>query len=408
MNYIRTIVSGEKRRYIDENFNLDLSYITPRIIAMAFPGTGITSIYRNKLNDVADFLNQKHQNNYLILNLSGYKYEIEKFNKVIESNDWLDHHSPPFEILFELIEIIHNYLLEDINHIIVINCNAGKGRTGTLICCYLLFSGRFNNINDVFDYYSLKRLNKGLGVTNPSQKRYVEYFYNIINKNIQISFPYVRKITGINISCIPYSEITSYIPCYNIYERNYQIKSFVDNTAYLLQDKEINFNKNPLNLIVKGDILIELFHQYTFKKKSLGRVAFNTAFIGKDDDKIVFPKKEIDPYRFSQKTRVKNNYSISILLKKLDNCNCNNKKGEEILCAQCKMYLNNEIICKYKNMDVLINKYEYNIEKGTKILFGDMKDDIEEVFLKRYFLNVNPSLDRSDKIDNEKNKCEIF
>jgi hypothetical protein len=37
-----------------------------------------------------------------------------------------------------------------------------------------------------------------------------------------------------------------------------------------------------------------------------------------------------------------------------------------------------------------------------------MKDDIEEVFLKRYFLNVNPSLDRSDKIDNEKNKCEIF
>ena len=63
MNYLRTIVSGEKKRYIDENFNLDLSYITPRIIAMAFPGTGITSIYRNKLNDVADFLNQKHQNN---------------------------------------------------------------------------------------------------------------------------------------------------------------------------------------------------------------------------------------------------------------------------------------------------------------------------------------------------------
>ena len=42
MNYLRTIVSGEKKRYIDENFNLDLSYITPRIIAMAFPGTGIT------------------------------------------------------------------------------------------------------------------------------------------------------------------------------------------------------------------------------------------------------------------------------------------------------------------------------------------------------------------------------
>ena len=408
MNYIRTIVSGEKRRYIDENFNLDLSYITPRIIAMAFPATGITSLYRNKLEDVADFLNQKHKNNYLILNVSGYKYQIEKFNKVIESNDWLDHHSPPFEILFELIEIIHNYLLEDINHVIVINCNAGKGRTGTLICCYLLFSGRFNKISDVFAYYSLKRFNKGLGVTNPSQKRYVEYFYHIINKDIQISFPYVRKITGINISCIPYDEITKYTPCYNIFERNCQIQSFEDNTAYVLQDKEINFNKHKLDQIVKGDILVELFHKYTIKKKSLGRVAFNTAFIGKDDDKIVFTKKEIDPYRFSQKKRVKSNYSITILLSKLDNCNCNNKKGEDIICNLCKKFLPEEIINNYKYMDKLINKYEYNVEKGSNILFGNMKDDIEDILLNRDILNVNPDLDRRDNKDNDNNKCEIF
>jgi hypothetical protein len=52
MNYIRTLVSGKKKRYIDRKFNLDLSYITPRIIAMAFPGSGIETMYRNNIDSV--------------------------------------------------------------------------------------------------------------------------------------------------------------------------------------------------------------------------------------------------------------------------------------------------------------------------------------------------------------------
>ena len=52
MNYIRTIVSGKKKRYIDEKYNLDLSYITSRIIAMAFPASGMAAVYRNSIGDV--------------------------------------------------------------------------------------------------------------------------------------------------------------------------------------------------------------------------------------------------------------------------------------------------------------------------------------------------------------------
>ena len=315
MNYLRTIVSGKKKRFINENFNLDLSYITPRIIAMAFPGTGITSLYRNKLIDVADFLNQRHSNNYLILNLSGYVYDIGKFHKVIHKTEWLDHHSPPLDLLFDLIKIIHDYLLENDKHIIVINCNAGKGRTGTLICCYLLFSGRFNNINDAFDYYTLKRFNKGFGVTHASQKRYVNYFYQLITKEKKILFPYVRLLKWIKISCIPYDKITQYIPCYNISEKNKSLLNVSTKTAYISERREMNFNKESLDLIVKGDILIELFHQNTFKKKKLGRVAFNTAFIDKDKEKIKFHKIEIDPDKFIIIPYVIDVYFITILIK---------------------------------------------------------------------------------------------
>ena len=58
MNYIRTKFSGNKKRFIDEKFNLDLSYITNRIIAMAFPAIGIEKIYKNSMNSVKHDFNK--------------------------------------------------------------------------------------------------------------------------------------------------------------------------------------------------------------------------------------------------------------------------------------------------------------------------------------------------------------
>ena len=50
MDYFREIVSGPKNRLINNNYNLDLTYITPRIIAMAFPASGFESFYRNPIS----------------------------------------------------------------------------------------------------------------------------------------------------------------------------------------------------------------------------------------------------------------------------------------------------------------------------------------------------------------------
>ena len=62
MNYFREKVSGNKKRYVDKEFDLDLSYITPRLIAMAIPGEGMKKLYRNNINDVKSFLEKKHYN----------------------------------------------------------------------------------------------------------------------------------------------------------------------------------------------------------------------------------------------------------------------------------------------------------------------------------------------------------
>ena len=59
MNYIRELVSGKKQRLKESKYNLDLTYICPRIIAMSYPGSGLEITFRNNINDVLFDLNRK-------------------------------------------------------------------------------------------------------------------------------------------------------------------------------------------------------------------------------------------------------------------------------------------------------------------------------------------------------------
>ena len=161
MNYLRAFISKNKYRFIDRKYNLDLSYITPRIISMAYPGSGIQGLIRNNIKDVSNFLKERHGNNYLVINLSYKSYDNSKFNDNVLEYKLVDHHAPSLSSLFEICQKIHIYLIEDINNVVAVNCRAGKGRTGTVICCYLLYTGRFTSPDEVFTYYSLKRFLKG-------------------------------------------------------------------------------------------------------------------------------------------------------------------------------------------------------------------------------------------------------
>jgi len=53
MDILREIVGGPKNRYKEHGYNLDLTYITDRIIAMAFPASGLEKLYRNNINTIA-------------------------------------------------------------------------------------------------------------------------------------------------------------------------------------------------------------------------------------------------------------------------------------------------------------------------------------------------------------------
>ena len=49
---IHQMVSQNRKRFQTQDFNLDLAYISKRVIAMGFPAYGIRSLYRNPAGDV--------------------------------------------------------------------------------------------------------------------------------------------------------------------------------------------------------------------------------------------------------------------------------------------------------------------------------------------------------------------
>ena len=46
---------------------------------------------------------------------------------------------------------------KDEQNICAIHCKAGKGRTGVMICCYLLYSRIFTSAKDALKYYGMIR-----------------------------------------------------------------------------------------------------------------------------------------------------------------------------------------------------------------------------------------------------------
>lgn len=67
---------------------------------------------------VAKFLKEEYNNNYLIINLSNRNYDTEKFLNKVLKYDWVDHQAPLLKLLFLACKEMENFL-ESYNFIIL-------------------------------------------------------------------------------------------------------------------------------------------------------------------------------------------------------------------------------------------------------------------------------------------------
>lgn len=103
-----------------------------------------------------------------------------------------DHHPPPLDLYLKLVEMIDNWLRADDNHVAVVHCKGGKGRTGTVIVSLLYFRGECSTVEEAEQLFASMRSSKSKGVTQPSQRRYIKYFKTILVRNQFINFQPIR------------------------------------------------------------------------------------------------------------------------------------------------------------------------------------------------------------------------
>ncbi|KAI1005983.1 hypothetical protein K3495_g2237 [Podosphaera aphanis] len=181
---LRHIVSSPRSRNAENN--LDLCYVTPQIIATSGPsGRYPQRAYRNPLDQFVKFLDQNHGKNWAIweFRAEGTGYPDEKVYGRVWHYPWPDHHPPPFRLVPVIIAGMKDWLQEnDDEHdgnrkrVVVIHCKAGKGRSGTMACSYLISECGMRR-EEALAKFTAQRMRPGFGqgVSIPSQLRWVGY-----------------------------------------------------------------------------------------------------------------------------------------------------------------------------------------------------------------------------------------
>ncbi|KRY54095.1 Phosphatidylinositol 3,4,5-trisphosphate 3-phosphatase and dual-specificity protein phosphatase PTEN [Trichinella britovi] len=331
---LRCLVSKNKRRYQEDGFDLDLSYICPNIIAMGFPAEKLEGVYRNHIDDVVRksmltwllltwsnvflhpgekgqrmtvstfysilfllnahristsvFMEKKHSNHYKIYNLCKCRcYNAARFGNRVARYPFRDHHPPCLELMKPFCEDVDQWLNAGPNNVVAIHCKAGKGRTGVMICAYLLYISRFQTADEALHFYGQQRTIDMNGVTIPSQRRYVDYFGQLVRD--QFHYSTVRMaLRCIEILNSPIMDKGGgFNPCFVVHCDKREIaKCFPTEPSPRMSNRIVIML--PAHCIISGDVHVVCFNKPNRlqKKERLFHFWFNTFFLSTSESAI--------------------------------------------------------------------------------------------------------------------------
>ncbi|OJJ47096.1 hypothetical protein ASPZODRAFT_132035 [Penicilliopsis zonata CBS 506.65] len=243
---LRQIVAGPRIPHPEAG--LDLCYVTDNIIATSGPSaTYPQRAYRNPLDELVAFLDSKHDKDWCIweFRAEGTGYPDSEVYGRIHHFPWPDHHPPPFALIPSIVGSMKNWLhrLDDgedsgssklkhkgKNRVAVVHCKAGKGRSGTVACSYLISQEGWS-LQDALKRFTERRMRSGFGdgVSIPSQVRWVGYVHRWTN---QMAKKYIERPVeileihvwglrdGVKVAVEGFVDEGKKIKCFHLFHRN--------------------------------------------------------------------------------------------------------------------------------------------------------------------------------------------
>ncbi|RWS28836.1 phosphatidylinositol 3:4:5-trisphosphate 3-phosphatase and dual-specificity protein phosphatase PTEN-like isoform X2 [Leptotrombidium deliense] len=286
---IKTLVSKKKKRYQEGGFDLDLTCkcnIDDNVIAMGFPAEKLEGVYRNHIDDVVKFFDSKHKDHFMIYNLCAERdYDHARFHERVRRFPFDDHNPPRLTEIKAFCEDVTQWLSKNNENVAAIHCKAGKGRTGVMITAYLLHSRRCPSAKDALEFYGKKRTYDEKGVTIPSQRRYVEYYGQLVNSGFKYqSTTLLLKSICFHPMPINTAATSPRIVIYQYNEDKVLHEVFTSELIELKKGVKCMYYKLTRPVSVTGDIKVEFSNPKMMKKDRIFTFWFNTFFVQKTSE----------------------------------------------------------------------------------------------------------------------------
>uniref|UniRef100_A0AAG5CTP3 Cyclin-G-associated kinase n=1 Tax=Anopheles atroparvus TaxID=41427 RepID=A0AAG5CTP3_ANOAO len=292
--------------------DLDISYITQRIIVMPSPSEGLESAYRtNHIDDVKVFLDSRYQPTKLSVYNLGPRNSSPRLPPPVRTVEAGFVYAPvPPQLgkapllngLYSLVEDIYGFLSADPKTIVIIQSpDGGRAQAATVVCALLIYAALVTEPEDAMQIFAIKRTPPNL---RPSELRYLYYLGDIVRSVPHL--PHYKPVTLVSLAVSPVPRMTKARDgC-----RMYVEVATADRTVFCtLQEYErmrlyhSSEGKIALamNVTVCGDVTITLYHA----RNALGgmgrpqglkicQLQFHTGYIPEEETLINYDRGELD------------------------------------------------------------------------------------------------------------------
>ncbi|XP_055068568.1 auxilin isoform X3 [Misgurnus anguillicaudatus] len=290
MNQVATYTKGE----------LDIAYITTRIIVMSYPAEAVEMGYRNHTEDIRSFLDSRHADHYTVFNLSQRNYRGAKFSNRVSECNWSSRQAPSLHNLFAVCKNMYNWLKQNPKNVCVITCSDGKASSGVLVCAMFCFCHLFANPVPAMHLLSAKRPGSGLW---PSHRRYIGYVCSIVSEKPTVPHSKPLVIKAVTMSPVPCfnKQRTGCRPFCDVLIGETKIFSTAQEyermREHRIQEGKVVF---PVEVSAQGDVVISVYHmrshalQAKVTNTQIFQIQFHTGFIAPGTTVLKFMKTELD------------------------------------------------------------------------------------------------------------------